>query len=264
MDVLWFYRFPIWLNGIVFLLLFLLAIEAGFRLGLRRYRVAEQAGKALRGDVVLGSMLALLGLMLAFTYSFSLSRSDMRKHAVAHEANAIGSAFLIADLGSEPGRSDLRRGLLEYAETRAVARSVVGDELNQLVDRSLVAQSRLWPAAMLAIEGDVPPPLQAAIVRSVTEVLDAHTLRLLVVKDRIPLIVITLLLLTAVASLSLAAQNAGLAGRINRWRMSSFALVLAALMLVIVDFDRGQEGYIRVDSSALDEVIRDMALQLRD
>jgi hypothetical protein len=55
-------------------------------------------------------MLALLGLLLAFTYSFSLSRADMRKQAVINEANAIGTAFLRADLGAEPGRGELREG----------------------------------------------------------------------------------------------------------------------------------------------------------
>lgn len=38
MERLWFYGFPIWLNGLIFLLLLLLAIDGGFRLGLQRCR----------------------------------------------------------------------------------------------------------------------------------------------------------------------------------------------------------------------------------
>jgi hypothetical protein len=260
--MLWLYEWPLWFDGMVFLLLLLIAVEGGFRLGLRRQRGSVEAKRTVRGDVTLGSMLALLGLLLAFTYAFSLSRSDMRKQAIVHEANAIGTAFLRANLGAEPGRSELRQGLLDYARTRLVDKELYGEALREAVDRSLDAQARLWPAAERALQGDVPGPLQASIVQAVNEVLDTHTIRLAVINDRMPGTVLGLLLLVAAASLAVAAHNAGLNGSINRWRMSAFSFILCALMLVIIDFDRGRHGFIQISLQPLEVVVKDLEAQL--
>ncbi len=238
MDVNWLYSWPLWQAGIAFLVLLLLAAEIGFTLGARGHNLASgDAKKTLRGDVTLGSMLALLGLLLAFTYAFSLGRADMRKQAIVQEANAIGTAFLRADFVAQPERSELRHALLEYARTRLVRDELIGEAQQVAVQRSLEAQSRLWPATEQALREDVPGPLQALLVQAINEVLDAHAVRISAVNDRIPGAVLALLLLVAGASLALAAHNVGLNGSISRWRMATFAAILAALMLVIVDFD---------------------------
>lgn len=96
-----------------------------------------------------------------------------------------------------------------------------------------------------ALYGDVPGPIQAAIVQAVNGVLDAHASRISVINDRIPAAVFILLMFIAAASLAVAGHNAGLDGTLNRWRMSAFSLVLAALMLMVVDFDRGKHGFIQ-------------------
>lgn len=262
MELFYLYEWPIWIDGVLFMVLLLTAVEVGFRVGLRRRRESADAKRTVRGDVTLGSMLALLGLLLAFTYAFSLSRADMRKQAIVHEANAIGTAFLRANLGSEPGRSELRRGLLDYAHTRLIYRELYGEALREAVGRSLEVQARLWPAAERALQGDIPGALQASILHAVNEVLDTHAIRLSVIHDRIPGAVFGLLLLVAAASLAVAAHNAGLNGSMNRWRMSAFSLILAALILIIIDFDRGQHGLIRISLQPLEVVVNDLETQM--
>ncbi len=119
MEIAWAYDIPLWLSAVVFVVVQSLALEAGFRAGLRQRRTTASAEKTTRGDVTLSSMLALLGLMLAFTYAFTLSRADGRKDAILEEANAMGTAFLKAEFLTEPGRSDLRMRLLDYMLGRA-------------------------------------------------------------------------------------------------------------------------------------------------
>ena len=105
-------------------------------------------------------------------------------------------------------------------------------------------------------------PLQAALVQSVIEIHDTHTERIAAVFDRMPGIVFLLLVLIASVSLGVAAHNAALTGRMNRWRMSAFALVLTALMVVIVDFDRSKAGLIIVSNAPLVDVVREMETSL--
>src|SRR3989304_2844236 len=94
MDIKILYQMPTWVIGLLFVVVLLGALEAGYRIGRWRERtISEPLGKG-EVDLVLPSMYALLGLMLAFTYTFTLSRADLRKQAVIDEANAIGTAFL--------------------------------------------------------------------------------------------------------------------------------------------------------------------------
>ena len=258
MEISWLYQMPIWVNGLLFVAVLFTAIEFGYRIGSRRYRAVGKATKKTGDDVTLASMLALLGLLLAFTYSFSLSRADMRKQAILNEANAIGTAFLRADLAQEPGRSALRQALLDYARTRVPGKGLYGDALRAETERSLQVQSRLWPATKQALQGELPAPIQALIVQAVNEVLDMHAARIAVIRDRLPGAVLLLLVLVAATSLAVAAHNAALNAHVNRGRMTAFAIALAALMLIIVDFDRGKEGLVQISDRPLLDLIRDL------
>jgi hypothetical protein len=87
---------------------------------------------------------------------------------------------------------------------------------------------------------------------------DANTKRIAVVFDRLPGVVLALLVLIAASSLAVAAHSAGLNGRMSSWRMSAFAFVLAALMLVIVDFDQGRRGLIQISDHPIKAAIHEM------
>ncbi len=104
MQTKWLHEFPLWKTGVLFIIILLLAVEVGFWIE-SRSRPAEEGTEGR--DISLGSMLALLGLLLAFTYAFTLSRADHRKSAIVDEANAIGTAFLRSDMTEEPGRSPM-------------------------------------------------------------------------------------------------------------------------------------------------------------
>ena len=254
------YEMSLWLFAVILVMLFLAALESGFWMGLRKYRIKEDSEKTVRSDVTLGSMLALLGLILAFTYAFSLSRADHRKDAIVNEVNAINTAFLRADLAAEPGRSELRYRLLEYARTRLVTAEMVAsaDALQNTIARSLEAQSYLWPATKQVLQGDVPGPLKTSIIQAVNGVLDAHNKRYAAVHDRLPDAILMLLTFVAMVSVAVAGYQAGLTGSMNHWRRGAFVLILAALILIIIDFDRSFEGLIQVNQETMVSLIRNL------
>jgi hypothetical protein len=261
MTIPWLHQFPIWLTGGLLLVVLFLALEIGFRAGLRQHRRRrEELDKAEQSDVTLASVLALLGLMLAFTYAFSLSRYDLRKQANVDEANAIGTAFLRADLAPEPERSELRERLLEYARTRVGTpeAALTAQEIQEAVARSLAAQAKLWPAVRELSGSDVAAPVKVSIAQAVNEVLDAHTTRLKFALDRLPTVVFALLVFIAAFALGVAGYNVALQGYVHRWRMSGFALILGVLMLIITDFDRPLSGFIQVSQYGILSLVEDM------
>ena len=74
----------------------LLALEIGFRLGVRRSGRSDESDCTHIGSL-LASVLGLLALLLSFTFFMAQSRFDVRKTLVLDEANAIGTAYLRAD-----------------------------------------------------------------------------------------------------------------------------------------------------------------------
>ena len=74
-----------------------------------------------------GAVFALLGLMIAFTFSGAASRLEVRRQLIVQEANAIGTAYLRLDLlppGAQPG---LREDFRQYVDARLAVYSKLPD-----------------------------------------------------------------------------------------------------------------------------------------
>ena len=269
MDPYYLFEIPAWVLALGVFTVLLVAIEIGIHTGIRRFRRSHKRDKEAelaRGDVTLGAMFALLGLMLAFTYAVELNRHEMRKQAVVSEANAIGTAFLKADLANEPGRSELREQLLAYAKTRLVEPGTVVSEdgIEQAIASSRKIQEKLLPSTKKAIQEDIPAPVAIAIFSAINEVLDADARRIRAIYDHIPLIVFGLLLVIAALSLGVSAHDAGLQEQPNRWRMFTFAVILTASVMVIVDFERPLRGFVQVNQRPMIDLIASMEGELRN
>jgi hypothetical protein len=270
------YNIPLSLVALIFVVLMMLAEEVGYRVGLlRRARLGEADGELGGGGVVLTSMFAILGLIIAFTYSSSVQRYEARKSAVIHEANALGTAYLRANLVAEPGRSELKTALYEYALTRVPQAygkhnndSVLYSPQEQIdaLQATLDAILPIWPITQrIVLSSPSPGPVEMSLVSAINQVLDVHTERLAALFDKLPNSVIWMLVVIAAAALSVTGYNAGVTGHISRWRMTIFACVLAGVMVVIIDFDRPGDGLIRVSrvsvSIAIDDMAKDLGIQ---
>ena len=254
---------PLWLSGLLFFLILLAALELGYLVGVwqhDKWKDAEDGG----GGIVLTSIFALLGLLLAFTFADGVSHYKARKQAVISEANALGTAFLRADMVADPGRTALKQALFDYAGTRAVElnRRYSPDEARKIIARSAQALTGLWPATLEVLEQNPPGPIEASLVAAINEVIDYHTIRNMTVFDTLPTIVILLLIFVTSSAVAVAGFNAGLSGRMSRWRMIIFALVLAGVVLVILDFDRPLSGFIQVSHGSIQSVMADMEAEL--
>ncbi len=64
------------------------------------------------------SSLAILGLLLAFTFSMALGMHDHRRLMVVQESNAIGDFFTSASILKDPYRSALQSLIRTYTTTR--------------------------------------------------------------------------------------------------------------------------------------------------
>ncbi len=258
------HQLPIWLAGLLIISVLLAALESGYRAGLSRrelWKGVDSSG----GQHILTSMFALLGLILAFTYGAGVNRFDARKAAVVLEANAMSTAFLRADLVAEPGRTELKQALLDYARSRVPKRGqrFSHEQIQEVIQKSLQVQSKLWPITDKIVKLSQPDSIVTfLLVDAMNQVIDAHAIRLAAINDKLPIGVILMLIFIASASLSVAGFNAGISGRLNRLRMTTFAFVLTGVLLVILDFDQPLDGFIRVNHGSLTNIVNEMEANL--
>jgi len=255
-------EFPVWLVGLVVVIILLVALEIGYRIGLSRRALWKDADTG-GGQITLTTMFAILGLMLAFTYGAGVSRFDARKKAVVLEVNVIRDAFLLAEVVAEPGRTKLKQALLDYALTRKPKKGqrYSRKQVQELIQKSLHAQSKLWP-----ITKEITKQMSSAssfkLIAAVSQVINVHTIRLAARDDKLPSAVLLMLLFVAAASLSVAGFSAGVTGHLNRLRMTIFTLVLVGVLFVIFDFDQPHVGFIRVDQNNISLIINEMEADL--
>lgn len=255
-----FYSIPPWSVSLIKIVVLLFALELGYWIGLKKHRSTGVQTSDSEG-VILASTFALLGLIFAFTFNASVERNDLRKQEVIVEANAIGTAFLRADLIADPGKTEIKRTLLDYARLRIPPKdgNLGPDKQKELIKLSSEIIADLWPTTMAAISRSLQPgAVEISLVNSVNEVIDQNTVRNAAILDRLPAAILWMLVLISIFVMAEAGYKAGLSGRISRPRYIGFVMVLALVMAAIADYDRPQEGMIRVDQASMINTVSDM------
>lgn len=255
--------FPLWGATLILVVVLPCSAFAGYLVGRSVYwakRYDLSPPKSHPGETTLGATLALLGLLIAFMFGFALDWSNRRVVSVTEEAAALGTAFLRADYVAEPGRSELRGTILEYARTRAPAEGgpTGPNEIAEALRVSMAAQAKLWPATIRATGGDTSDPVKIFVAGGVTDMLDAHTRRIAALSEPIPIIVKLMIVGAAMGALFLVGNNSALRGRSLTWRTFVFAALLAIVILLILDVERPEEGLIRLNEDALRVAVAEM------
>ena len=246
---------PLWALFISILLVVLLSVEFGYRLGKYRRSRQEQEKEAPVGTMV-GATHGLLAFILAFTFGLAAARFDARRQVLLDEANAIGTTYLRA--GILPERGEEIRGLLrDYVRTRLDA--IQSGDIAQGVRRSENIQHHLWTEAETVGAKNPNSILVGLFVQSLNETIDLHAKRVQAgIKSRIPGAI--WLGLFAVAALSLATMgyHAGLSGTRRSLAIVAVAFTFSVVIELIADLDRPREGVLKISQQALLDVQRSM------
>ncbi|MBS1222559.1 MAG: hypothetical protein H6R23_2179 [Proteobacteria bacterium] len=236
----------------------LLFLDIGRRIGGRR-RAQDPEGAGAGTGAVDGAVFALLGLLVAFTFSGAAARFDTRRALIVEEANAIGTAYLRLDVvpaSAQPALRDLfRRYVDSRLETYRKFRKLSDlDAAKAELAQSAKLQADIWNQAVAAgrLEG-APPAAAMLLLPALNQMIDITTTRTMAGQIHPPMVIFLMLFGLALASALLAGY--GMAGGKSRdWlHMLAFAAVLALAIYVIIDIEYPRLGLIRVD--AFDQVL---------
>ena len=249
---------PLWGLFIVILLVVLISVEFGYRLGRYRRRGSEQEKEAPVGTMV-GATLGLLAFILAFTFGLAAARFDTRRQVVLDEANAIGTTYLRAGILPERGE-EIRALLRNYVDTRLKA--IRSGNIAQGIRQSEDIQYKVWTEAEAVGKQNPDSIVVGLFVQSLNEVIDLHAKRVQAgTRSRIPGAIWIGLFAVAVFSLAGVGYQAGLTGTRRSLEVFAVALTFSVVIELIADLDRPQQGVLRVGQHALLDLQRSMNSQ---
>jgi hypothetical protein len=245
---------PLWALLLGIMLVVLLSVEAGYRVGRLRGRRGHEMETPV-GEMV-ASTLGLLAFILAFTFGLAASRFDAKRQLLVDEANAVGTTYLRAEMLPER-RDEIRALLREYVDVRIDA--ITPGRLAEGIRRSEDLQNRLWGMTVPIAMKNPNSIIVGLFVQSLNEVIDLHTKRLTAaVRNRIPFAIWAALYGISVFSFAAMGYHSGLTGTTRSLVIIAVAFTFSVVILLIADLDRSQEGVLKVSHEALIDLRRSM------
>jgi len=239
---------PIWGVYLLTVVILLLAIELGYRLGLALQKRRPDQAEAGVGAMV-GASLAFLGFMLAFIVGIAVNIYNERRALVVNEANAIGTTYLRAEYLEEPFSTESRQLLREYVDMRLAA--LDREKLEDAILRSEEIHQELWSQAVI-LARENPTPTTALYISSLNNVIDIHSERINISLDvRVPPALLLGLYLVALLSMVLIGMQASYSGNRNIVALLTMVLILSLVFILLSDLERSQEGFMHVSSQSL-------------
>ena len=227
--------------------------ELGRWLG-RRSRAVGDSKEHI--NVLLGAVLALLGLMLAFSFGIVEARYQARKQLVLQEANAIGTTWLRAGLVSGPDGARLQALLRRYAASRTPSSD---EHYSESLARSKELHAEMWTTATRIAHEDTRS-VTWLIIGSLNEVIDLHEERVATsLYYRLPRPILWTMVLVAALSLLVQGFSAGLGGFRSLVPTLALIVAIAVVMWLILELDEPWQRLAEINQQPLIDVQETMS-----
>lgn len=255
---------PIWLLFSGTILVVMLSLETGYRLGHRSRRKSEGEKEAPISTMA-GSVLGLVAFMMAFTFGIVSNRYEGRKNLVREEANCIGTAYLRADFLPDPDRAEAKALLKEYVADRLMVidelrsgKRTLGD-LGEVISKAGRIHERLWGMAIMNAEKNMDSDVYSLYITSLNDLIDLHAMRVAVsLQARIPAgIWFSLGSLTMFGMVSIGYQM-GIAGSRRSLVQGILAISFSIVIALIATLDRPDTTYITVSQQPFIDLLNSM------
>ena len=228
-------------------------MQIGWRIG-KKFK--DESTKPANVGAIQGAIFALLGLLIAFTFSNGISRFDERRKLIVEEANCIGTAFLRIDLLPPEAQPEMRNLFGSYLDSRLAAYRHIPDLKAAKTELELgnQLQQQIWSHAVNHCNGQ-PTPCAMLLLPALNSMIDITTTRTMMSQFHPPMIIFILLIVFSLVAALLAGYEMA-AGSRSWVHIIGFSLVLAMTVYVILDVEYPRIGFIRIDQA--DQVLIDL------
>lgn len=241
------------MSGLVATFLFLglvFFVQAGVWAG-RRRRARRHGDPDVDAGlpVIDGAVFALLGLLIAFTFTGAAARFDTRRDLIVEHVNTISTAWARLDMLEENTDDELRALFREFVDSLLIATRNVEDRAltAKRAERVRVIEERIWELAANASKTQLSQPLGQVLLPAINTMIDTTTSRLLAARRHPPAAIFILLGVVAVMSAVLAGFGISKAKSESWVHVLGFSLILALAIYLILDLEFPRLGLIRLD-----------------
>jgi hypothetical protein len=231
--------------------LMLAASDVGWRAG--GARLARGSGDLAKGaGSAEAAMFALFGLLVAFTFSGAASRFEARRHLVAEETNAIGTAYLRLDLLPSDTQPAVRELFRTYLEIRYQAYRRAHDDVftRAKLAETATLQAAIWDMVSSAVQRPgTPAATPTLLLAALNEMIDITNTRQMATRNHPPLVVFVLLGGLSLVCAALVGYSTSRNPARSWLHTITFAAVVSLTIYVIIDLEYPRLGLIRVESA---------------
>jgi CDP-diglyceride synthetase len=242
------------MHPVLFLLLVLLLLALATFVG-RVIRVHFRESVEREHDslkTLEGAILALLGLLLGFTFSMAVSRYDQRKQLEIAEANNLGTLWLRTSVLSDSARDTERSLMRRYLPVRVefLGGGTSQERIAKSLQQTGQMQTEMWHIA--SVEANTRrDPESALFLSALNDSIDVTESRTAALENRIPVSAWGMLLL--IGMVACVVFSAGLSARSMVLRVL-LPMIIAASLALIYDLDSPRSGLIVVRQQSMERL----------
>ncbi len=218
------------------------ALEAGRRLGVLEPPDERQVA------TISGYILALVSLLLAFSFSMASDRYAQRWATAVQETNTIGTFWLRTSLEPEPTRSALQARLRRYVDLHVEHRLVRADEprLAQIESEAAQLQREMWALVIDDTRRNPEAARQRLVIPALNDMIDAMTNVQAAKENRLPSgVLLYLFVLVVIAGLVVGYRGPGERRSLVLWL--TYTLAVTSVLIMLVDMNRPRRGILQTD-----------------
>lgn len=229
-------------------------LKAGHLMGRRKHLANEStSGSALDGVVF-----ALLGLLLAFSFSSATNSYGAYRNLLAQEANNIYDLYQKSDLVDEQKQKAIRALLRDYAEARLIATEapMASAEENIALGRAFEIQNQLWRLISQEIKASSNPTAANQIVTAFNSISSVYDAQVAEQRNRIPKVIYGLFFLLALFAALIAGHSMADLPTLPHLRSLIFSASVTVTVYTIIDMGTPRTGFF--NSVSVNYMLRDI------
>ena len=204
-------------------------------------------------------MLAIFGLLMAFTFSGAASRFNEKRMLIGEETNAIETAYLRLHLVAQEAQPKLRELFKTYVDSRLSAYRKLPDmqAAGVELEKSKTIQEEIWIEALDATRLPTSHPAADWLLPpALNNMIDIFTTRTLALQLHPPRIVYVLLFCLGLLCSLLAGYRMSVTQRRSWPHILGFTVITVIVAYVMLDVDYPRTGLIRLE--AADQLLVDL------
>ena len=245
-----------WLDAWVTALVFALAMLALWSIGWRRGRRSPREPGEDPGMKFTDASIAVLGLLLAFTFSMSLGRHDQRRQAAVAESDAIGDFFTSRPCSRSPaveaadGHAQVRP-----AQARHGPSIRTETDREQAIGRCQEMQARIGPL-LSARRSRRGRRSRLLLTNTLNNLTSSDAARVAADQEKLPWIIVALLFLGSVVPAFLMGLHQGASHKGHFSGTFCFIFLVTLVIVVTLDLNQPAQGFITVNNGPLERLIQ--------